>query len=298
MIERDFMKIVIADAMEPEVISEIKKLGETQVSPADLPSALKDAEVLVVRSATKVTEELLTHAPKLRIVARAGVGLDNVDAEACARRKIKVMNTPGASSNSVAELALGMMFAFSRRIPRADSGMKAKKWLKKELTGTELMDKTLGLVGFGRIGTMLAMKAKALGMRVIYYDTHHAESIIAKGVDLDELLASSDFISLHVPLLPSTQNMINAAAISKMKKNAFIINTARGGLIDEEALADALSQGRIAGAALDVYSHEPYIGPLCGLENIILTPHIAGSTKEAQVRIGQELVQKLIEELK
>jgi len=291
------MKIVIADNMEPEVVAEITKLGETTVSPADLKSALADADALIVRSATKVTEGLLTNAPKLKLVARAGVGLDNVDKAACEKRGVKVMNTPGASTNAVAELALGMMFAICRKIPKADAGMKGRQWLKKELTGTELMDKTLGIVGLGRIGSSLALKAQALGMRIIYFDPRHAGTSIGKSVSLDGLFESSDYISLHVPLTPETKGMIGVATIAKMKKNAVIVNTARGGLVDEEALYNALKEGRIGGAVLDVYPAEPYSGKLCELQNVVLTPHIAGSTKEAQARIGQELVARLREEL-
>jgi len=266
--------------------------------PTNLPASLQDADVLIVRSATKVTDELLQSAPKLRIVARAGVGLDNVDKAACEKRKIKVINTPGASSNSVAELALGMMFAISRRITKADAGMKGKLWLKKELTGTELQGKTLGVVGLGRIGTMLAVKANSLGMKIIFHDPHsQPSSALGKPVSLDELYAEADFISLHVPATPETKGMINAAALGKMKKNAVLINTARGALVDEEALYSALKEGKIGGACLDVYATEPYTGKLSELPNTVLTPHIAGSTKEAQVRIGQELIEKLKQEL-
>jgi len=291
------MKIVIADNMEPEVVAGISKLGETVVTPADLKTALADADALIVRSATKVTEELLTHAPKLKLVARAGVGLDNVDKAACEKRGIKVVNTPGASTNSVAELALAMMFAICRKLPKADASMKGKQWLKKELTGTEIMDKTLGVVGLGRIGASLAIKASALGMRVLYYDPRQEGAAAGKKVSLDELFASADYLSLHVPLTPETKGMVNAGTIAKMRKNAVIVNTARGGLIDEEALYSALKEKRIAGACLDVYPSEPYSGKLCELDNVVLTPHIAGSTKEAQARIGQELVAKLREEL-
>ena len=290
------MNIVIADRMEPEVVAEIGKLGQAKVAPPDLKSALSDAEVLIVRSATKVTEELLKSAPKLRIVARAGVGLDNVDRAACEKRGIKVLNTPGASSNSVAEMALGMMLAISRSIPRADAGMKSGQWLKKELTGTELEGKTLGIVGLGRIGSLLALKANALGMRTLYCDTR-VQATVGKPVSMDELLASSDFISLHLPSLPETDKMINAQAFAKMKRTAVLVNTARGSLIDEDALYAALKEGRIGGACLDVYASEPYSGRLCSLQNVILTPHVAGSTKEAQARIGQELVEKLRQEL-
>ncbi|MFA6328581.1 MAG: hydroxyacid dehydrogenase [Candidatus Micrarchaeia archaeon] len=291
------MKIVIADAMEPDVVAAISKLGETSVSPADLKGALSGADALIVRSATKVTEELLTHAPNLKLVARAGVGLDNVDQEACKKRGVKVVNTPGASTNSVAELALAMMFAICRRLPKADASMKSKQWLKKELTGTEIMDKTLGIVGLGRIGASLAIKAQALGMRVVYFDPHNKASTLGRKVSLDELFANSDYISLHVPLTPETKGMIGEANIAKMKRTAVIVNTARGGLIDEDALYNALKEGRIGGAALDVYPQEPYGGKLCELPNALLTPHMAGSTKEAQARIGTELVARLREEL-
>lgn len=291
------MKFVIADRMEPQVIDEIQKLGETAVTPADLKAALSDAEVLIVRSATKVTAELLTHAPKLEIVARAGVGTDNIDKAACESRKIKVINTPAASSNAVAELALGMMFAISRKLSKADKGMKEGKWLKKELTGTEIEGKTLGIVGLGRIGSIIAMKARALGMEILYFDPHTSGTALGKGVSLDELFAASDFITLHVPLIPETKGMVNSSTIAKMKKTAVLVNTARGGLIDEEALYSALKEGRLGGACLDVYPEEPYAGKLTQLENVVLTPHIAGSTAEAQMRIGLELVQKLKEEL-
>ena len=291
------VKIVIADAMEPEVVAEIKKLGETAVVPANLKAALADADVIITRSATMVNGLLLADAPKLKIVARAGVGLDNVDMEACKKRGIKVINTPGAPTNSVSELALGMMFAIARKISKADESMKNKAWLKKELTGTELMDKTLGIVGLGRIGASLAIKANALGMRVLYYDPRQDGTAIGKKVSLDEIFLSCDYISLHVPLVPETKGLINAAAIAKMRKSAVIVNTARGGLIDEDALYLALKEGKIKGAALDVYPSEPYNGKLCELDNVVLTPHIGGSTKEAQARIGQELVAKLREEL-
>jgi len=291
------VKIVIAEVMEPEVVAEISKLGETIVTPNDLLAVLPTAEALVVRSSTQVNAALLEKAPLLKVVARAGVGLDNVDKEACAKRGIKVVNTPGASTNSVSELALAMMFAIARKIPKADESMKNKTWIKKELTGTELMDKTLGIVGLGRIGSSLAIKAQALGMRVLYYDPKHDGTAAGKKVSLEEIFLSSDYISLHVPLVPETRGLINAAVIAKMKKNAVIVNTARGGLVDEEALYLALKEKKIKGAALDVYPQEPYNGKLCELDNVVLTPHVGGSTKEAQARIGQELVAKLREEL-
>ena len=285
------MNIVIADKMEAEVVEEIRKLGSVEVAPADLKASLANADVLIVRSATKVTEELLQSAPLLKVVARAGVGLDNVDRAACEKRKINVINTPGASSNSVAELALGMMFSIARRIPRADSSMKGRQWLKKELTGTELEGKTLGIAGLGRIGSLLAIKATGLGMRVIYFDK--IKSTLGKSVSLEELFAGSDYVSLHLPATPETTGIVNAAMIARMKPGAVLINTARGALVDEEALYAALKEKKIGGACLDVYPAEPYSGKLTELDNVVLTPHIAGSTAEAQMRIGQELIDKL-----
>jgi D-3-phosphoglycerate dehydrogenase / 2-oxoglutarate reductase len=292
------MKIVIADQMEKEVVAEIKKLGETDVAPSDLRPALKDAEILLVRSSTQVNSELLSHAPRLKIVARAGVGLDNVDKAACEKRGIKVINTPGASSNAVAEFVIGLMFAVSRKIAKADFSMKEKTWIKKELTGTELEGKTLGVVGLGRIGSLVALKCRSLGMSVMYFDPHNPASSLGRAVSLEELMAGADYITLHVPLLPETKELVNPAAIARMKKTAVLINTARGGLVDEQALYSALKEGKIAGAGLDVYPEEPYMGKLCELDNVVLTPHIAGSTKEAQARIGKELVQQLSEAMK
>ncbi len=292
------MKIVIADNMEMDVVAEIRKLGHVVLAPNDILAEIKDAEILVVRSSTQVAGKLLSHAHKLRIVARAGVGLDNVDKAACEKRGIKVLNTPGASSNAVAELAIGLMFAVSRKIAKADASMKNKTWIKKELVGTELEGKTLGIVGLGRIGSLLAIKANALGMNIIYYDPHTSVSTLGTPVNLESIMAMSDYISLHVPLAPETRELINPSAIAKMKKTAVLINTARGGLVDEEALYSAIKEGKIAGAALDVYPEEPYMGKLCELDTIVLTPHIAGNTKEAQMRIGKELVESLKKELK
>ncbi len=293
------MLILIADDMEKEVVEEIKKLGTLVYKPVDLKVALADADILIVRSATKVTRELLPYAKKLRLVVRAGVGLDNVDAAACKERRIKVVNTPGASSNAVAELALGLMLSGLRNVQKAHHQVKNGKWEKKLLVGNEIEGKTLGIVGYGRIGSMLAKKAKALGMKVISYsppprvDDGSAEFVD----DLDRFLATADVFSLHVPALPSTRNMINKDSISKMKDGAYIVNTSRGEIIDEDALYDAVKDGKLLGAALDVYKEEPYKGKLLELENVSFTPHLGASTKEAQKRIGSELIKLLKSEL-
>lgn len=290
------MKIVIAENMDGEVVAEISRLGEVVYRPHDLNLALASADVLVVRSATKVTAELLKNAPKLRIVARGGVGLDTIDTKECERRKITVVNTPGASSNAVAELALGLMFSLARQLARADSLMRQKTWAKKELAGSELAGKTLGIIGFGRIGSLVGKKAHALGMKIIYYNEVEAKADYeARSDTLENVLRQSDFVTLHVPSTPSTKGMLNAQRLALMKAGAYLINTARGDIMDEEALYAALKGGKLAGAALDVYSTEPYSGKLLELQNVVFTPHIGAGTKEAQLRIGGELVKKLKE---
>ena len=290
------MKIVIAENMDGEVVAEISRLGEVVYRPHDLGLALASADVLVVRSATKVTAELLKNAPKLRIVARGGVGLDTIDTKECERRKITVVNTPGASSNAVAELALGLMFSLARQLARADSLMRQKTWAKKELAGSELAGKTLGIIGFGRIGSLVGKKAHALGMKIIYYNEVEAKADYeARSDTLENVLRQSDFVTLHVPSTPSTKGMLNAQRLALMKAGAYLINTARGDIMDEEALYAALKGGKLAGAALDVYSTEPYSGKLLELQNVVFTPHIGAGTKEAQLRIGGELVKKLKE---
>ncbi|MFA6530499.1 MAG: hydroxyacid dehydrogenase [Candidatus Micrarchaeia archaeon] len=292
------MKIVIADNMEPEVVEGIRKLGTVVYKPADLKAELNDAEALIVRSATKVTADLIANAGKLKIVARAGVGLDNVDVKACEAKGIKVINTPGASSNAVAELVIGTMISMLRNFQKAHCQMKNKVWDKKNLIGNEIAGKTLGVIGFGRIGAMAAEKAHALGMKIIAYDPHAKAVPYAKFVSLEELFANSDVITLHTVLVPETKGMINRENIAKMKNGVWIVNAARGELIDEDSIYEACKSGKVAGAALDVYWQEPYSGKLLELDNVCFTPHLGASTKEAQVRIGVELVEKLSVELK
>ncbi len=292
------MKIVISDEMEKEVVEKIKQLGNVIYLPANLKEALSSADVLIVRSKTKVTAELLAQAPNLKIVARAGVGLDNIDTKACEERGIRVINTPGASANAVAELTIGHIISAMRFIAKAHHQMKNKIWDKKNLTGQELEGKTLGIIGYGRIGSLVGKKASALGMRVIAYNPPpRREDGIARFVELEELLQESDVITIHVPSTPETKGMINEKTIEKMKKGVFIINTARGDVIDEEALYKACKSGKIAAAALDVYEKEPYTGKLLELDNVFFTPHLGAATKEAQGRIGEELIKLLKESL-
>lgn len=293
------MKIVIADQMEDEVVRGIGGLGTVVYKPADLSKELADADALVVRSATTVTRELLAGAGKLRVVARAGVGLDNVDQKACAERGIKVLNTPGASTNAVAELAIGLMIGAMRNIQKASHQMKGGKWEKKSLTGREIAGKTLGILGYGRIGAAVGGKAHALGMKVIAYNPppRREDGIVEFVDDAGAFFGRSDVISLHAALTDGTRDIINRDAIARMKDGAVLINTARGEMVDDDALYEALKSGKLSCAAIDVFREEPYKGRLAELENCYMTPHLGASTKEAQARIGEELVRLLKQEL-
>ena len=292
------MKIVIADGLPVSAIEILKQPGwsidsRQGRSAAELASELSDADALVVRSATKVTREMIDAAPKLRVIARAGTGVDNVDVQAATARGIVVMNAPGANSLSVAELAMGLMLSMARNIPAADASMKTSKWEKSKFAGAEIRSKVLGLVGLGRIGQEVAARAHAFEMAVIAHDpfisAEMAASLGVELVSLDDLCARSDYISLHVPALPSTRHLFNAERLAKCKKGVRIINTARGELIDDAALADAIEAGHVAGAAVDVFEPEPpHDWRLATLPQVVATPHIAASTKEAQEQVGSE----------
>jgi D-3-phosphoglycerate dehydrogenase len=262
-----------------------------------LSKAVGDFDAIVVRSRTKVTERVMEAGKGLKAVARAGVGLDNIDLNAAKRLEIRVVNSPEAPSNAVAELVLGLMLSLARRIPEADHSMKKGEWIKKRLMGMELKGKTLGIIGFGRIGTQLAKKVRALEMRVLTYarTMKFVEEAGVDVVDFDELLGSSDFVTIHVPLLPQTKHMIGTEEISAMKDGAYLINAARGGVVDEEALRKALVSGKLAGAALDVYEAEPPRDiSLTGLQNVVSLPHIGAATVEAQRANSTIVAEKLI----
>ena len=302
------MKIVIADGLPNSAIEILQQPGWNVASrqgrsPGELASELSDADALVVRSATKVTREMIDAAPKLRVVARAGTGVDNVDVPAATARGIVVMNAPGANSLSVAELAMGLMLSMARNIPAADASMKTAKWEKSKFAGAEVRSKVLGLVGLGRIGQEVAGRAHAFEMTVIAHDPFiSAEMAAALGVELvslDELCGRSDYISLHVPALPSTRHLFNAERLARCRKGVRIINTARGELIDDAALADAIETGHVAGAAIDVFDPEPPKNwRLAMLPQVVATPHIAASTKEAQEQVGTETAAALRDFLK
>jgi len=287
------MKIIVADKISERGLALLRETGWEVLTPAaaDVPAEMATADALVVRSATKVNSALLEKSPKLRVVGRAGVGVDNVDMDAATKRGIVVMNTPGGNAISVAEHTLALMLCLARSVPQASASTNSGKWEKSAFSGTELRGKTLGLVGFGRVGTEVARRALALGMKVLAFDPYvtaaAARELEVELVPLEDVLKRSDYISLHTSLSPATEKMINAAAIAQMKKGVRVINCARGELIDEGALAEALRSGHVGGAGLDTFAKEPpKDSPLIGMANVIATPHIAGSTKEAQEEVG------------
>jgi D-3-phosphoglycerate dehydrogenase len=286
------MKVIVADRISDRGVELLKQTGwnVVQTTQDTLVGELADADALIVRSATKVTADLMAKALRLRVVGRAGVGVDNIDLDEATKRGVLVMSTPGGSSVSVAEHTFALLLALVRQVPRFDASMREGKW-EKSSSGAEVRGKTLGLVGLGRIGTEVARRGKAFDMRVLAFDPYISEAAAKElGVELvklDELLAESDVLSMHTAVSQQTQNMINAQTIAKMKKGARIVNAARGELINEADLAAALKSGHVAGAALDVFAEEPpKNSPLIGLPNVISTPHVAGSTAEAQEELG------------
>jgi D-3-phosphoglycerate dehydrogenase / 2-oxoglutarate reductase len=302
------MKIVLAEKVSPATLAVFAAEPGWEVLthdnlPDGLPAALADADALVVRSAVQVDDALMEKAPKLHVIGRAGVGVDNIDAEAATRRGIVVMNTPGANAVAVAELTIGLMLALARKVPAATATMHAGKWEKKSLQGSELRGKTLGILGLGRIGLEVARRARGFGLEIIGSDPFVSAAVARENgirlVSLDELFAGSDYLTLHVGLTPQTADVINAKTLATMKKGVRIINCARGELIEDAALVEALKAGQVAGAALDVFREEPLKNsPYTGLDNVILTPHIAGSTAEAQEAVGIQIARQVREYLK
>jgi D-3-phosphoglycerate dehydrogenase / 2-oxoglutarate reductase len=302
------MKIVLAEKVSPATLAVFAGEEGWKIVTHDqirngLAAELANADALVVRSAVQVDEALLEAAPRLRVIGRAGVGVDNIDADAATRRGIVVMNTPGANAIAVAELTIGLMLALARQLPRANSLLHVGKWEKKSLQGAELRGKHLGILGLGRVGMEVARRAKAFGMELLGHDPFVSPAVAREnGVRLcsvDELFSTADFLTLHVGLTPQTAGIINARTLARMKKNVRIVNCARGELIEDAALLDALRSGQVAGAALDVFVQEPLKdSPYFGLDNVILTPHIAGSTAEAQEAVGVQIAMQVKEYLK
>src|SRR5579864_7346463 len=273
--EPESMKVIVADKISERGVELLRSAGWNIVltTKETLIAQIADADALIVRSATKVTPELLEKAPRLRVVGRAGVGVDNIDLEEATRRGVLVMSTPGGNAVSVDEHTFALLLSLAKQVPRLDKAIHEGRWEKSSAAGTEVRGKTLGLIGLGRIGSEVAVRAEAFDMRVLAYDPFISEAaareMSVELVPLDQLLAESDFVSLHTGLSPATQNLINVANIQKMKNGARIINTARGELVDEAALAEALKSGKLAGAAVDVFAEEPpKNSPIVGLPNV------------------------------
>ncbi|HDD60966.1 MAG: 3-phosphoglycerate dehydrogenase [Chloroflexota bacterium] len=298
------MKVLICDATDPKALKLIEEAGievvnQPDITPEELLEVISEYPCMVVRSRTKVTKAVLDAGTSLKSVVRAGVGLDNIDVAYAQEKGIKVLNTPSASTQSVAELTIAYLMALARNIPLMTASMKAGKWEKKSFVGSEVSGKTLGLIGSGRIGSAVADRAIALGMTVVAFDPYVTELPNITLMELDELLARADYISLHVPHTDETHNILDAAAFDKVKPGIRIINCGRGGTIDEDALYQAIQDGKVAGAALDVYAEEPLADPkLYSLDQVIGSPHIGAGTKEAKARVGEVAAQKVIETLK
>ena len=301
--------VLICDEVDPIlnkilVDNGLKVTYEPVISPEQIKETIGQYDIVIVRSRTKLTKELIEKADKCKIIARVGVGLDNVDQEAAKTKNIRVINAVEGAMNAVAELVLGLMLSLARQTARGDREIRNGQWLKKELKGTELRGKYLGIIGLGNIGKRLGRLARALNMNIIGYDVIPIDEEFSKEVglmkaDLNTLLQSSDYISIHVPLLDSTYHLLDAQKMSTMKKTAKIINTSRGGVVDEDALYDALKNGTLGGAALDVFEKEPATGnKLAELDNVILTPHIGAQTKEAQSLAANVIAEKIIQILR
>jgi D-3-phosphoglycerate dehydrogenase len=296
-------KILLTDGLEQNGQDILRAAAQVDnragISADDLLKVVGEYDALIVRGRTKVTATVFDAAPRLKVVGRAGVGVDNIDLNAAKAHNVIVVNSPTATTIAVAELTLGLMLSVVREIPRADATMKAGQWIKKELEGRELWRKTLGVIGFGRIGTEVARRAKAFDMDILAYDPLlPAEAIRLRGgepVTLDELLQRADIITLHVPLDENTRNLLNAEAFAKMKDGVYIICAARGGVIDEEALLQALNSGKVAGAGLDVFATEPPgATALVTHPKVVCTPHIGAQTVEAQTRAAEDIATEVL----
>jgi D-3-phosphoglycerate dehydrogenase len=299
------MRILATSVIAQEAIERLREKHEVDVieySPDKLLDAIPKYDVLIVRSAFRVTREVIDHGTNLKVIAVAGVGLDKINIEYATAKKIVVVNAPRGSTDSVAELTIGLMIAISRRIPEADTSMREGRWDKNKLKGFELYGKTLGLVGFGKIGREVGRRAASFGMQVVVYDPFISiEKVRAEGfllLDFDELLTVSDYVSIHAMLTVKTSGMMDYGKFATMKRSAFIINASRGAIIKEADLVRALEEDLIAGAALDVFEDEPLQdSPLRKFKNVIMTPHIAGSTYEAQIRAGMSIANDIIKAL-
>jgi D-3-phosphoglycerate dehydrogenase len=301
-------KVIVCDAIDEIGVTILKKAGlvvdyKPEISSDELLTTVEQFNVIIVRSRTKITRKVIDAAPNVKIIARVGVGLDNIDTEYAELKGIKVLNAAEAAMNAVSELVIGHMIALSRSIPKANDGLKNGKWLKKELVGSELRGKYLGIIGVGNIGRNIGRIAKCLRMNLIGYDIFTINQDYIREVsliktDLKTLLENSDFVTCHVPLTDKTKHLINSETLSYMKPTSFLINTSRGEIVDEKSLVVALSENKIAGAALDVFEIEPPTNTeLLKLPNIICSPHIAAQTKEAQELASTVIAEKVIQTL-
>ena len=301
--------VLICDEVDPilnKILTDngLKISYEPEITPDQILEKISNFNIVIIRSRTTITKEMITKADNCKIIARVGVGLDNVDQEAAAAKNIRVINAVEGAMNAVAELVLGLMLSLARQTTRGDRAIRNEKWLKKELKGTELRGKYLGIIGLGNIGKRLGRLARAVNMNIIGYDVIPIDEEFSKEVglmkaDLNTLLQSSDYVSIHIPLLDSTYHLLDEQKMSMMKKTAKIINTSRGGVIDEDALYNAIKNGTLGGAALDVFEKEPAIGnKLAELDNVILTPHIGAQTKEAQSLAANVIAEKTIQILR
>ena len=302
--KKNMKRVLISDTLSPEGIEILKNTPGlevdvmTNLTPDELKGIIKDYDGLAIRSATKVTKEIIEKADNLKVVGRAGIGVDNVDVNAASKRGIVVMNTPGGNTITTGEHSIAMMFALARQIPQATASMKSGKWEKNKFMGNEVYNKTLGIIGIGRVGTIVADRAQGLKMNVIAFDPFLAPETAEKMgitlVTLDELLKRSHFISVHTPLTKDTKNIINAASIAKMRNGVFIVNCARGGIINEKDLLEALKSGKVAGAALDVFDEEPTKNTeLVNHPNVICTPHLGAATDEAQRNVAIAIAEQI-----
>ena len=301
------IKVLVSDDLSEQGVEVFRNAQGIEVDvkiglkPDELKAIIGNYDGLAVRSATKVTKEIIEAAARLKVIGRAGSGTDNIDKEAATKKGIVVMNTPGGNTVTTAEHALSMLMALARSIPQATASMRAKKWEKKKFMGTEIYNKTLGVIGMGKIGSVVADRARGLKMNVVVYDPFVtpavAERLGVEIVSLDDLFARADFITVHTPKNKDTENLINKEAFKKMKAGVRIINCARGGIVNEADLYDAIKSGKVAGAALDVFVEEPPSGdhPLLQLEEVICTPHLGASTEEAQVNVSVDIAKQMVD---
>ncbi|MFM8409730.1 MAG: phosphoglycerate dehydrogenase [Alphaproteobacteria bacterium] len=298
-------RVLVSEALAPEGTAILRAAPGIEVDERgvlkkeEILPIIGDYDALIVRSGTKVTEEVIAAGKRLKVIGRAGIGVDNIDVPAATRRGIVVMNTPGGNNVTTAELAISMLLASARHIPQANASLRAGRWERSKFVGSEVMGKTLGVVGLGNIGRVVADRANGLHMKVVAYDpfvTEQTKPLAVELVSLDELYARSDFITVHVPLLPETRNLIDAAALAKTRPGVRIVNCARGGIVDEKALADAIRSGHVAGAALDVFAEEPPKAddPLVALPQVVATPHLGASTDEAQVNVAVAIAEQVV----